>query len=82
MAASEEIELQQLYQTDSNVKKLLDMAQKIEGMPRHTSTHAAGVIISAVPLLEMVPLQKNDDTIVTQYPMGTLEYLKLVKFDF
>ena len=82
MAAPEEIELQQLYQTDSNVKKLLDMAQKIEGMPRHTSTHAAGVIISAVPLLEMVPLQKNDDTIITQYPMGTLEYLKLVKFDF
>lgn len=82
MAAPGEMELQQLYQTDSNVKKLLDMAQKIEGMPRHTSTHAAGVIISAVPLLEMVPLQKNDDTIVTQYPMGTLEYLKLVKFDF
>lgn len=82
MAAPEETDLQQLYQTDSNARKLLDMAQKIEGMPRHTSTHAAGVIISAIPLLEMVPLQKNDDTIVTQYPMGTLEYLKLIKFDF
>ncbi len=78
----EDTELQQRYQTDSNAKKLLDMAKKIEGMPRHASTHAAGVIISATPLLEMVPLQKNEDTVVTQYPMGTLEQLGLLKFDF
>ena len=72
LAAPDGKALQQLLHTNADAKKLLDLAQKIEGVPRHTSTHAAGVIISAIPLLEMVPLQKNEDTIVTQYPMGDL----------
>ena len=82
LAAPDGKELQQLLHTNADAKKLLDLAQKIEGVPRHTSTHAAGVIISAIPLLEMVPLQKNEDTIVTQYPMGDLETLGFLKFDF
>ena len=75
-------DLRQLYQSDSNARKLIDMAMRLEGMPRHTSTHAAGVIISAIPIQELVPLQKNDETIVTQYTMNTLETLGLLKFDF
>lgn len=82
LAAPDGKALQQLLHTNADAKKLLDLAQKIEGVPRHTSTHAAGVIISAIPLLEMVPLQKNEDTIVTQYPMGDLETLGFLKFDF
>lgn len=75
-------ELMQLYQTDSSVHKMLDYASRIEGMPRHTSVHAAGVVISAVPLSDLVPLQKNDNTIVTQYTAGELESLGLLKMDF
>lgn len=75
-------ELDQLYRSDRSVKKLLDIAIKLEGMPRHTSTHAAGVVISAVPLDDLVPLQKNDDTIITQYTMTVLESLGLLKMDF
>ena len=75
-------ELNQLYRTDRSVKRLLDIAVKLEGMPRHTSTHAAGVVISAVPLDDLVPLQKNDDTIITQYTMTVLESLGLLKMDF
>ena len=75
-------ELTQLYRTDKSVKTLLDIAGRLEGMPRHTSTHAAGVVISAVPLDELVPLQKNDDTIITQYTMTVLESLGLLKMDF
>lgn len=75
-------ELEQLFRTDRSVKRLLDIAGRLEGMPRHTSTHAAGVVISAVPLDELVPLQKNDDTIITQYTMTILESLGLLKMDF
>lgn len=56
--------------------------RKLEGMPRHASTHAAGVVISAVPLSDIVPLQKNDGTVVTQYTMTVLESLGLLKMDF
>ncbi len=75
-------ELRQLYETDPEVKRLLDMAMQLEGMPRHASTHAAGVLISAVPITELVPLQKNDEVVVTQYPMQVLERMGLLKFDF
>ena len=77
---SEELNL--LYRSDKSVHKLIDMAIKLEGMPRHASTHAAGVVISAVPLSDLVPLQKNDGTVVTQYTMTVLESLGLLKMDF
>lgn len=75
-------ELSQLYRSDKSVKKLIDLAMQLEGMPRHATTHAAGVVISAVPLSDLVPLQKNDDTVVTQYTMTVLESLGLLKMDF
>lgn len=75
-------ELKGLYTQDETVKKLLDLALKIEGLPRHASTHAAGVVISAAPVMEFVPLQKNDEAVTTQFPMGTLEELGLLKMDF
>lgn len=75
-------ELRQIYRTDSSAKKLIDMAMRLEGVPRHTSTHAAGVIISAFPIEQLVPMQYNDETVVTQYTMNTLESLGLLKFDF
>ncbi|MDD6268707.1 MAG: DNA polymerase III subunit alpha [Oscillospiraceae bacterium] len=75
-------DLRLLCRTDSGAKRLIDMAMRLEGVPRHTSTHAAGVIISAFPIEELVPLQMNDDTVVTQYTMNALESLGLLKFDF
>ncbi len=75
-------DLKMLYETDRTVRELLDMAMKLEGMPRHASTHAAGVVISAVPLSDLVPLQRNDNTVVTQYTMTVLESLGLLKMDF
>ena len=81
-AIKESEELDSLYHTNRDVRRLIDLAKKIEGMPRHTSTHAAGVVISAVPLIDLVPLQRNDDTVVTQYTMSVLESLGLLKMDF
>lgn len=75
-------ELKALYQEDNDARELIDMAKKLEGLPRHASTHAAGVVISKEPITEYVPLQKNDDSITTQFPMGTLEELGLLKMDF
>ena len=75
-------DLLELYQSDEQIKKLIDMARKLEGMPRHASTHAAGVVITEQPVMEYVPLSKNDEAIVTQYPMTTLEELGLLKMDF
>ena len=75
-------ELKAAYDSDEQVKKLIDTARKLEGMPRHTSTHAAGVLITARPVSDFVPLQTNDDVITTQYPMGTVESLGLLKMDF
>ncbi|MCL2579183.1 MAG: DNA polymerase III subunit alpha [Oscillospiraceae bacterium] len=71
-----------LYSADPQNRELIDMARKIEGMARHASTHAAGVVITREPADHYVPLQKNDESIVTQYPMGTLEELGLLKMDF
>jgi DNA polymerase-3 subunit alpha len=75
-------ELANMYQTDMNLKKLIDTAKGLEGMPRHASTHAAGVVITQEPASCYVPLQKNDEAIVTQYPMTVLEELGLLKMDF
>lgn len=75
-------DLRELYSSNQQIHELIDMAKKVEGMPRHASTHAAGVVITAAPVSEYVPLQKNDDLIVTQYPMGILESLGLLKIDF
>ena len=75
-------ELKKLYMSDSDVHELIDTAKKIEGMPRHASTHAAGVVISDAPVSDHVPVQKNDGAIVTQYPMNILESLGLLKMDF
>ena len=70
------------YDEDEQVKELVDMALKIEGMPRHTSTHAAGVVITDKPVMEYVPLAKNDDSVITQFTMTTIEELGLLKMDF
>ncbi|MBQ4464856.1 MAG: DNA polymerase III subunit alpha [Oscillospiraceae bacterium] len=75
-------ELHALYESNDQVHSLVDMALQVEGMPRHVSTHAAGVVIAASPLSDLVPLQKNDETIVTQYTMTVLERLGLLKMDF
>ena len=75
-------QLKEMYDTDEKVKELIDTAMSLEGMPRNTSTHAAGVVITADPVCSYVPLSKNDDTIVTQYTMTTIEELGLLKMDF
>ena len=74
--------LKEMYDGDERVKKLIDTAMSLEGMPRNTSTHAAGVVITAEPVCSYVPLSRNDDTIVTQYTMTTIEELGLLKMDF
>ena len=74
--------LKESYDSDCKVKKLIDTAMAIEGMPRNTSTHAAGVVITSRPVSDYVPLAKNDDLVVTQYIMTTLEELGLLKMDF
>ncbi|MDD6308598.1 MAG: DNA polymerase III subunit alpha [Clostridia bacterium] len=74
--------LKEAYDTDAKIHALLDISLALEGLPRHASTHAAGVVISNAPVYEHVPLQKNDDVITTQFPMGTLERLGLLKMDF
>ena len=81
-AMSMNSELRRAYEGDELVKKLIDTAKKLEGMPRHASTHAAGVLITSKPVSDYVPLQTNDDVITTQFPMGTLEALGLLKMDF
>lgn len=75
-------ELSRLYETNDDVKKLIDIAKQVEGMPRHASTHAAGVVITRDPVASYVPLAVNDESVVTQYTMVTLEQLGLLKMDF
>ena len=74
--------LKDMYDGDERVRLLIDTAMQLEGMPRNTSTHAAGVVITADPVDSYVPLAKNADTIVTQYTMTTIEELGLLKMDF
>lgn len=75
-------ELREKVEADPQVKELWDMARKVEGMPRHASTHAAGVVITDKPVMDYVPLSKNDDAVVTQYTMTAIEELGLLKMDF
>ena len=75
-------ELRDKYEGSETVKRLIDTAKALEGMPRHASTHAAGVVITKDPVVSYVPLARNDDTIVCQYTMVTLEELGLLKMDF
>ncbi|MFB5760983.1 DNA polymerase III subunit alpha [Paenibacillus medicaginis] len=76
-------ELKELYETKTQTRNLLDMAMKVEGMPRHASTHAAGVVISQSPLTDAVPLQEGGEGIpLTQYSMESLESIGLLKMDF
>ena len=75
-------ELKKQYETDPQAKQIIDIAKKIEGMPRHATMHAAGVVITDRPVSDYVPLSKNDDNVVTQFTMTTLEELGLLKMDF
>lgn len=75
-------DLLSLYNSDKVVHELVDMAKKVEGMPRHTSVHAAGVVIASSSVSDFVPLSRNDDSIVTQYEMTVLESLGMLKMDF
>lgn len=75
-------ELRQIYEADENAKTLIDMSLRLEGLPRHTSTHAAGVVISKDSIDEYVPLLRTtDNAITTQFTMTTLEELGLLKMD-
>ncbi len=75
-------ELKDLYDSDTKVNKLINMALKVEGLPRHSSTHAAGVLISKEEVTNYVPLSRNKDIITTQFNMIELEELGLLKMDF
>lgn len=76
-------ELRSMYESDETVKRLIDMAKRLEGLPRHTSMHAAGVVISQKAMDEYVPLSRSSDgTITTQFVMTTIEELGLLKMDF
>lgn len=75
-------ELRSLYETDDHVKEIINIAKKVEGLPRHISTHAAGVVIAKEPITEYVPLSRSKDAITTQFNMIELEELGLLKMDF
>lgn len=81
-ALSESKELERLYNNDKAIKNLIDTAMKLEGMPRHASTHAAGVVITDKPMVEYLPLSTNGGVTVTQFDMDTVAKLGLLKFDF
>ena len=81
-ALNESKSLKQLYDTDMQVREIVDIAMQLEGFPRHASTHAAGVVITQKPVYNYVPVQLSDNSVVTQFPMGTLEQLGLLKMDF
>lgn len=74
--------LNSMYHEKEEVEELIDLAMAVEGLPRHTSTHAAGVVISKEPIREYVPLSRNNDSITTQFTMTELEELGLLKMDF
>ena len=81
-ALSISAELKKEYREDPVAKNVLDTAMKFEGMPRHASTHAAGVVISSVPLTDLAPLAKNEDAVVVQFDKNNVEAIGLLKFDF
>ena len=75
-------ELREKYESGEAIKRLIDLSLMVEGMPRHASTHAAGVVITAEPVSHYVPIALNGDNVVTEYDMDTIASLGLVKFDF
>lgn len=75
-------ELKSLYDENTDIRRLIDISMALEGMPRHASTHAAGVVITKEPVMNYVALYKSDDNITTQFTMTTLEELGLLKMDF
>ncbi|MBR6934771.1 MAG: DNA polymerase III subunit alpha [Clostridia bacterium] len=75
-------ELKQLYDSDAQIKEMLDTAAKIEGAPRNCSTHAAGVVLTEKPVTDYVPVHKSGDIVATQFPMAVLEKIGLLKIDF
>ena len=81
-ALLESEELKALYDGDEQIKSLIDTAKSVEGMPRNSSTHAAGIVITDKPVSDYVPLAKNDESVVTQFTMTTIEELGLLKMDF
>ena len=81
-SALESKDLKQLYESDNDIRRLLDVSRSLEGMPRHASTHAAGVVITERPTYEYVPLSYSGTGVVTQFDMNTDASLGLVKFDF
>lgn len=81
-ALKESDELKALYESDDKIKELIDTAKSVEGMPRNSSTHAAGIVITDKPVSDYVPLAKNDESVVTQFTMTTIEELGLLKMDF
>lgn len=81
-ALNENKDLKALYDSDDKIKELIDTSMSVEGMPRHASTHAAGIVITDKPVSDYVPLATNDESIVTQFTMTTIEELGLLKMDF
>ena len=81
-ALTESEELKALYESDEKIKDLINTAKSVEGMPRNSSTHAAGIVITDKPVSDYVPLAKNDESVVTQFTMTTIEELGLLKMDF
>lgn len=81
-ALAESDDLKELYNTDPVARELIDTAKSVEGMPRHASTHAAGIVITDKPVSDYVPLARNDESTVTQFTMTTIEELGLLKMDF
>lgn len=75
-------ELKELYDSDEQAHEVIDMAKRLEGMPRHASTHAAGVVIAGEEITHLAPLARNDDAIVVQYTKENIERVGLLKFDF
>ncbi len=75
-------EFRGMYESDAKIKKLIDTARTLEGLPRHKSTHAAGVVITEEPTVEYIPLQLNEDAVTTQFVKDTVEELGLLKMDF
>ncbi|MDY3928756.1 MAG: DNA polymerase III subunit alpha [Clostridia bacterium] len=75
-------DLRAMYENDAKIKRLIDTAKKLEGLPRHKSTHAAGIVITQEPTVNYIPLQTNDDAVTTQFVKDTVEELGLLKMDF
>ena len=81
-ALDQNIELKNLYENDEKIRNLLDIAMRLEGLPRQASTHACGVLITDKPVVEYVPLYVNEGVIESQFIMTTLDELGLLKMEF